>query len=290
MQNLGFEHAEAERCIDILEVRLPSLVAAADLEWIVVCGSGMGAGLLADSGAGGVGIEIEYELPLEELGLPSPTVAGHGGSLVVGRLGERKVCVQSGRLHPYEGHDAGLCTALLGALFRRCRSTAGCGLVLTCAVGGLDAGARIGELVSLRDHINLLGPTPLRGPAFVGMSEAYDLRLRARLARLSEEAFGEPLREVVYAHARGPQYETPAEVEALRRLGGDVVGMSTTYEAILAAAHGVPTCAVGTVTNVAGASNLCHEDVQDASAKASRRLNLILRSLLSASPPPPRRP
>ena len=185
------------------------------------------------------------------------------------------MCVQTGRIHPYEGHPASLATAPLGAVL----SIGAKRLLLTCAVGGINPALRVGTIVSLRDQIGLFGPTPLRGAAFVDCSDIYSAKLRAQLQR----AVGDTdLPEVVYAHARGPQYETPAEVAALRLLGGDVVGMSTTYEAMLAAAHGTPTCGLGVVTNAAGSEALSHLEVQEESARARGRLSTLIRTLLQA--------
>jgi purine-nucleoside phosphorylase len=150
-------------------------------------------------------------------------------------------------------------------------------------LGGIDPKLRTGEIVSLRDQIGLFGPTPLRGAAFVDCSNIYAAELRARLQTLVAKSAAE-LAEVIYAHARGPQYETPAEVAALRSLGGQVVGMSTTYEAILAAAHQTPTCGLGVVTNAAGSEALSHLEVQAESSRARGRLAGLIRSLLKSRP------
>ena len=246
------------------------------LDWLVICGSGLGSGLVGEDG---IGLEIEQTVPLTDLGLPAPSVAGHGHALVFGQVGDRGVCFQTGRLHPYEGVPVSVCTAAMDAVLSRWKPA----VVLTCAVGALDPGLEPGQLVSLRDQINLFGPTPLIGPRFVDCSRIYRPRLRARL-RAAADAHGEPLPEVVYIHARGPQYETPAETDALRRLGGDIVGMSTTYEGILAAAHGVPACGVGVVTNAAGAQDLSHEEVQERSAAARGRLAAVLAEVLAREP------
>ena len=190
------------------------------------------------------------------------------------------MCVQTGRIHPYEGHSAAIATAPLGAVL----SLGAKQLLLTCAVGGINPALQTGAIVSLRDQIALFGPTPLRGPAFVDCSDIYARELRARLRALVHDLQWPvgSLPEVIYAHARGPQYETPAEVAALRLLGGDVVGMSTTYEAILAAAHGVPTCGLGVVTNAAGSEALSHLEVQQESARARGRLASLIRALITA--------
>jgi purine-nucleoside phosphorylase len=274
-------HPEGAQCERALRDRLAALGgdwSDRGVDWMIVGGSGIGRPLV-EAGEHALGLVIHHEIPLVDLGLPAPSVAGHGNSLVFGELpGDDggpavRVCVQTGRIHPYEGHSAGVATAPLGAVLGL-----GCGaLLLTCAVGGIDPQLRTGVIVSLRDQIALFGPTPLRGPAFVDCSDIYSAKLRARLQTLVES-----LPEVIYAHARGPQYETPAEVAALRLLGGQVVGMSTTYEAILAAAHGTPTCGLGVVTNAAGSEALSHLEVQAESGRARGRLSDLIRSLLSA--------
>lgn len=241
----------------------------------------MGRGL-AGTGEGSLGLEITAKIGLAELGLPVPEVAGHGQSLVYGRLGDANVCVQTGRLHPYEGVPIQVCTAALEGVMQ-----AGArGVVLTCAVGALNTAYDAGQLVALRDQMALFGPTPLRGPKFIDCSEIYSKRLRARLHQLASELpeLGGPLDEAVYAHARGPQYESPAETAALRLLGGDIVGMSTTYEAIAVRAHDLPLCAVGVVTNAASQEGLSHLEVQERSEAARGKLAKLLAKLLQSDP------
>ncbi len=250
------------------------------IDWMLVCGSGMGAALVGD-GDGSLGLEIDRTIQLRALDLPSPAVAGHGNALVLGTLGERRICVQTGRLHPYEGHDMQVVTAPLDAVLAHGAR----GVALTCAVGGIDPSLAAGSVVSLRDQINLFGPTPLVGPRFIDCANVYDKQLRGRVQGHASE-LGQDVPEAVYAHARGPQYETPAEVEALRRLGGEVVGMSTTYEAILAAAHEVPCFGLGIVTNAAGAEGLSHQEVQELAAQARGRLSALLAKMLAAEPHP----
>jgi len=243
------------------------------LDWALVAGSGLGVGFVAADG--GIGLEIEGQLALAELGLPAPSVAGHGNSLVWGRVGASRVCVQTGRLHPYEGHPIGVCTAPLAAMLA-CGAR---GAALTFAVGGLDPALATGEIVLLRDQIALFGPTPLVGAQFIDCSRIYAPHLRSRALQARPG-----LPEVIYAHARGPQYETPAECEALRRLGGQVVGMSTTYEAILCAASRVPVLGLGVVTNGAGQSDLNHIEVQERSNEARATIAGILGALLASQP------
>jgi purine-nucleoside phosphorylase len=283
-------HPEGAQCESVLRERLAALGGqAGDIDWMIIGGSGIGRPLV-ETGEHALGLEIELEIPLVELGLPAPSVAGHGSSLVFGQLPADddgpavRVCVQTGRIHPYEGHTAALVTAPLGAVL-------GLGarfVLLTCAVGGIDPKLRVGEIVSLRDQVALFGPTPLCGAAFVDCSNVYSAELRGRLQALVADRksaeLPEVIAEVIYAHARGPQYETPAEVAALRSLGGQVVGMSTTYEAILAAAHQTPTCGLGVVTNAAGSEALSHLEVQAESSRARGRLAGLIRSLLKSRP------
>lgn len=269
--------APTSRAIEALQRRL----GGETIDWALLCGSGIGKGMVA--AGSGLGLEIEWTLPLAELGLPAPTVAGHGSALVFGRIGERRVCVQTGRLHPYEGHPMAVCTAGLQAMLA-CGAR---GVALTCAAGGLGSFLVPGELAILRDHINIFGPTALVGPRFVPSGEVYDRGLRARLhARAAELGLGRGghLREVVYLHLPGPQYETPAETEALRRLGGDIVGMSTTYEAILALAEGARVCGIAVVTNVAGVVGLSHDEVHERSDAALPELASLLGGLLAGDP------
>ncbi|MEZ4426372.1 MAG: purine-nucleoside phosphorylase [Nannocystaceae bacterium] len=252
------------------------------VDWALICGSGIGAGIDRSIEEGGIGLQVEGSATLAELGLPVPEVKGHGAALVFGRVGEQRVCVQTGRIHPYEGHHVRVCTAALGAML----GAGARGVVLTCAVGAINTVLGTGELVSLRDQINLFGPTPLIGPDFVDCGAMYSPHLRERIASLAASipSIGDPLREVVYIHARGPQYETPAETHALRRLGGDVVGMSTTYEAIRAVAGHATLCGIGVVTNVAGKSGLTHAEVAERGEAARGRLAALLSALLRTSP------
>jgi purine-nucleoside phosphorylase len=253
--------------------RLRERLGGRSASWALVCGSGIGTGLIE---GGALGLVIEQHVPLRDLGLPVPDVKGHGNAVVLGKVGGSHVVVQTGRVHPYEGHDAGACTAALAAMID-------CGarnIVLTCAVGSLRDRFRAGDLCSIRDQINLWGPTPLSGPRFVDCAQLYSPVMRERLQEIAGRR-GERLEEAVYAYVRGPQFESPAEVEALRTVGADVVGMSTTYEAILAAAEGARSCGVAVVTNAAGVPGSSHEEVQARSEAALSRLGGLLAELFA---------
>jgi purine-nucleoside phosphorylase len=266
---------QVKELVDRCAAQVAERNAGQPIDWYLVCGSGMGTGLVGD-GADGLGLDVELSIPLAELGLPAPSVEGHGQSLVFGRLGDCRVCVQSGRIHPYEGHPIQVCTAALEAGLR----AGAAGLVVTAAVGGVVPELNAGDLLNIRDQMNLFGPTPLVGPRFIDCSRLYAPELVERIRVLAEQQ-GKPIRAGVYAHARGPQYETPTEVSAMRSLGGDVVGMSTTYEVILAAAHGRPAAGVAVVTNVAGQEGLNHLEVQELADQARGRLSQLLAALMS---------
>jgi len=175
---------------------------------------------------------------------PEPTVAGHPGRLICGRWGGKKVLIFCGRVHSYEGYPA----AEIGLPVRVAATLGAQTLIVTNVAGGLEPSYAVGEIVAIRDHINLTGTSPLGGPnderlgpRFIDMSEPYSPALRNLTARVAEGLFGARLREGVYVAMPGPSYETPAEVRMLRILGADLVGMSTVHE-VIAARHSGLAC------------------------------------------------
>jgi inosine/guanosine/xanthosine phosphorylase family protein len=232
------------------------------------------------------GLEVEARIPYAALrGFPPPTVAGHAGELVVGRLGGTPTLVLSGRAHYYEGHSLETVTLgirLLAALGVRT-------VLLTNAAGAVNPRFRPGDLMMLTDHLNFMGANPLRGGVtpglerFVDLTETYDVNLRKRLQRAAKAA-GIQLRQGVYLAVSGPNYETPAEVRAFRRLGADAVGMSTVPEAIVARQLGLSVAAVSCLTNLAAgvsSSPLSHHEVlavgRTAAPQAARLLTGFAR-------------
>jgi purine-nucleoside phosphorylase len=176
-------------------------------------------------------------------------VEGHVGTLRLGRIGAHEVAVLSGRKHAYETGDA---AAMKGAI----RTLAACGievLVQTNAAGSLDTTMRPGELMLIADHINFVQRSPLFGDTgaerFVDLQGAYDAALRAQARTIAQRA-GATLHEGVYAWVMGPQFETPAEIRMLQRLGAQAVGMSTVPETILARRHGLRVLAFSMFTNM----------------------------------------
>jgi purine-nucleoside phosphorylase len=246
----------------------------------VVLGSGLGRVLEAAGEI--VGRDADAEIPYAELpGFPRPTVPGHAGTLWLGALGEVPVAAFLGRLHRYEGHSMPIAAlparvaAILGA-----RS-----IVLTAASGSLDPTMTAGTVVVITDHVNQMGENPLAGwsmpdgsPAFVDVSSVYDTELtEASLA--SGRASGLETAEGVYVAVPGPAYETPAEAEAFRRLGGTVIGMSVVPEAVAARALGLRVLGLSFVTNAAGAS-VSHEEVLAISDRAAERIGRVLADVI----------
>jgi purine-nucleoside phosphorylase len=224
----------------------------------VVAGSGLGA--FADS------LEDAAVIPFDRIPhFPAPTVAGHTGALVVGRVGGVCIAALKGRVHAYEGHPLGDVVFPVRVLGRIGIRT----LVLTNAAGAINPGFQPGELMILRDHINLIGnpltgPNEARlGPRFPDMSQAYDRGLRERAAAACAAA-GATAHEGVYIAVPGPSYETPAEIHMARTLGADAVGMSTVPEVIAARHMGMRVLALSCLTNLAAgvsAAPLDHRDV-----------------------------
>lgn len=227
----------------------------------IVLGSGLGG--FADK------LEDRRELSYAAIpGFPVSTVAGHAGKLIAGRLaGVDLLCLQ-GRAHVYEGVSTDAIKVPIRAL-----KLAGIDrLLLTNAAGSFHPSSDEGSLVSISDHISWAGWSPLQGtnddewgPRFVAMTDAYDPALRAVLARHAG-SLGIALPEGVYAWYLGPNFETPAEIRALRGLGADVVGMSTVPEVIVARHCGLRVAVLSAITNLAAGmrknQHLSHEHTQ----------------------------
>jgi purine-nucleoside phosphorylase len=274
-----------ERVIDAIRERTALVPAFA-----VVLGSGLGA--TVDVLRREAGSREELVVPYTDLpGFPRPSVIGHAGRVWLGEIGGLGAVAFQGRVHFYETSAmplASITTRVAAALGARV-------VVLTTATGGIDASLQPGSLVVVRDHLNLMGENPLRGwrlpdgsPPFVDLSAVYDAELSDAAAkagmRLAEDAGAEPgarapVREGVYAALSGPTYETPAEVEYLRRIGATVAGMSMVPEAVVARALGLRVLGLSFVTNAAGGP-VSHEEVLAASDRAAGSIGRILAAIL----------
>lgn len=249
----------------------------------------LGSGLAAIADADGMedGRQAAYAtLP----GFPETTVAGHPGRVVAGRVGGRKVLLLCGRVHGYEGYDAGE----VGFGVRVAAALGARTLIVTNASGGIEPGMRPGEIVVIADHLNLTGASPLSGPnderigpRFVDMSAAYSPTLRQIAIAAGAEILGYPMREAVYAGMSGPSYETPAEVRMLRILGAGLVGMSTVHEVITARHAGLEVLGLSVVANPAAGvvqHALRHEDVTRAANAAADVLGRLVFEIIRRMP------
>lgn len=263
------------------------LLADTQVEVALVLGSGFGA--VAEE------IADPREIPFADIpGFPRPRarVAGHLGRLVVGELGGRRVAAFQGRLHPYQGYSA-FDVAFPVRLAHRLGARV---LVVTNASGAVNTEFGRGEMVLISDQLNLAGDSPLivRGEvedgrlsesvSFVPMRDAYDADLRA-IAASAASGLGMDVRpEGVYAGVLGPAYETQAEVEMLRVLGADLVGMSTVHEVIAARALGLRVLGLSLVTNVAAGPGLTHDEVLEAGWRSSAEARALVPAILQRLP------
>ncbi len=216
---------------------------------------------------------------------PRPSVAGHLGNVIFGRLAGVSVLALQGRSHYYEGHDLEAITFPVRVLQAFGVET----LILTAAAGGINVSYRPGDLMLLADHLNLLGTNPLRGAnddrlgvRFPDMTEVYAGSLR-KFARIEANGLGLTLHEGVYAALPGPSYETPAEIRMLRTLGADVVGMSTVPEAIVARHAGLRVLAFALITNAAAGVTgqaITHDEVLLEGRRAGERLGGLIAAVL----------
>jgi purine-nucleoside phosphorylase len=244
----------------------------------LVLGSGLGA--FADS------LTDATRVPYADIPtFPRSTAIGHAGQLVLGKAGSVAVAAMQGRAHLYEGYSAQEVTFPI-RVFGRMGVRA---VILTNAAGGINLSYSQGALVLLRDHINLQGTNPLVGPnddrfgvRFPDMTRAYD---RDYLQIAGEEAtkLGILLHEGVYAALLGPSYETPAEIEYLRRIGADLVGMSTAAEVIAARHLDIKVLAISCVTNMAAGildQPLSHAEVMETGERVKTIFESLLRAVL----------
>ena len=230
-------------------------------------------------------IQDPVTIPYRDIpGFPEPTVMGHSGELVAGRLGGKEIIAQSGRFHLYEGHDAAI-----AALPVRTFAALGVNtLLLTNAAGGIRRTFAQGTVMLIADHINLAFRSPLIGPVLPGeerfpdMSDPYDPALRT-LAREVARDQRVGLNEGVYVQLLGPSYETPAEIRMLERLGADAVGMSTVVEVIAARARGLRCLGFSVVTNLAAGispTKLHHLEVMETANRVTGQLGALIEGVI----------
>lgn len=244
--------------------------------------------LVLGSGLGAFGDEVEnaVKIPYEEIPhFARSTVEGHAGQLVLGEVEGVAVAVQQGRFHYYEGYEFDEVTfpiRVFGLLGIK-------NLILTNAAGSVNIDFKPGNLMLIRDHINLMGANPLRGKnderwgaRFPDMTKVYSRDLQ-EMAQAEARAMNLILSRGVYCALSGPTYETPAEIRMLRQSGADAVGMSTVPEAIIARHMDINVLAISCISNLAAGLRddiIHHEEVMETGAKVAETFKQLLRRII----------
>jgi len=264
-----------------LQVRLP---AGWTPQAAVILGSGLGA--LADE------VEAVASIPYSEIsGFVSSSVVGHAGRLVAGTLAGTQVLVMQGRLHYYEGYTLQQVTFPVRVM----RALGAETLIVTNAAGGLNPDFRAGDFMLITDHINMLGwggqnpligpNDPELGPRFPSMKPAYDPDL-LKIAEEAAAACNVEVRRGVYIVLAGPNYETRAEIRALRILGADAVGLSTVPEVLVGRHSGMKVLGISNITNMALADSdepVNHEEVLQVAAASRPGFVKLMREIIRRS-------
>jgi len=246
------------------------------------------AGIILGTGLGTLtdGVDVEVTIDYEDLPhIPSSTALSHKGRLVCGRLGTVPVLVMEGRFHVYEGYSLETITLPVRVM----KALGASILVVSNASGGMNPFYQSGDIMLMEDHINFMWRNPLTGHSdpnlgqrFTDMSSPYDKGLLDTAARIARRE-GIQHHRGVYAAMTGPNYETRSEYRFLKKIGADVVGMSTVPEAIVAAQVGLRVLALSTVTNICLPDNLGSVgkyDVIRAAQAAEPRLRYIVKEVL----------
>jgi len=245
-------------------------------------------GIVLGTGLGGLVKEIKSAstIPYGDIpNFPISTVKGHEGQLIFGKLGGKDVVAMQGRFHYYEGYTMQELTFPIRVLKMLGIEL----LILSNAAGGVNPEYEIGDLMVIKDHINLMGDNPLigrndsgLGPRFPDMSETYDkkiIRQFTKIARVHNIHF----QVGVYAAVTGPTFETPAEYRYIRTLGADAVGMSTIPEAIVARHMSLPVFAVSVISDLGVEGKIVeisHDDVIDAASLVEPKMTLVIKEMI----------
>lgn len=245
-------------------------------------------GIVLGSGLGGLIDIVEQATEISYAAIPNfpvATVEGHEGKLVFGQLGGRQVVMMAGRFHYYEGYSTEEITFPIRVMKALGVST----LVVSNAAGGMSPDFKIGDIMLIKDHINLFPESPLRGPnddrlgpRFPDMSEPYSLAL-IELGKTIAAEQGLRVHTGTYVGLTGPAFETPAEYKYLRVIGGDTVGMSTVPEVLVAIHAGMRVFAASVVTDLGVGDHIekiTHEEVLEAANAAAPRLAALVTQLV----------
>ena len=247
-------------------------------EYGVILGSGLGS--FTDD------IKIEHILPYNEIpNFPVSTVEGHKGALVFGTIGDKKVVAMQGRFHYYEGYDMKQVTFPVRVM----KYIGVTKLIVSNASGGVNPNYKVGSIVLIKDHINMLPEHPLRGknderfgPRFVNMSEPYSQKMITKVKELAKELKIE-VQDGVYLGLQGPTFETLAEYRMVKALGGDCVGMSTVPEVIVARHMDLETFGLSVITDMGNEDaieTITHEEVLEAAREAEPHVRQLIKQLI----------
>ena len=274
-----------------MDQRLKTINQCADFIRSKADGRAPLAGIILGSGLGKLAEKIEdaTAIPYREIpGFPVSTAIGHKGNFIIGTLGGKTVIAMQGRFHYYEGYSMDMVT--MGVRVMKCLGIEY--LFVSNAAGACNQDYKVGDLIIIRDHINMM-PNPLIGPnieefgpRFPDMTCAYDLKLQALAESLCEE-LGIPAKKGVYFGSTGPSYETPAEVRFFHTVGADLVGMSTIPEVIVARHCGIKVFGMSVVTNISNFLNLEKnyndgEDVVMQADMAADRMTALFTKMIEA--------
>ena len=247
-------------------------------EYGVILGSGLGS--FTDD------IQIEFTLPYGEIpNFPVSTVQGHKGALVFGTIGTKKVVAMQGRFHFYEGYSMKEVTFPVRVM----KYLGVQKLIVSNASGGVNPNYVVGDIVILKDHVNMMPEHPLRGknderfgPRFVNMSEPYSKKMIAKAKELAQNLNVE-VKDGIYLGLQGPTFETLAEYKMVKNIGADCVGMSTVPEVIVARHMELETFGLSVITDMGDENNIetiSHDEVLEAAKKAEPKVRSLIKELI----------
>ncbi len=270
MNNYMEKYLESEKFIRSKIKEIPKIA--------IILGSGLGS--LADDIDNKISINYK-DIP----NFPVSTVAGHKGELIFGKLNNIPIIAMNGRFHYYEGYNLQETTYPIRVFKLLGIET----LILTNAAGGINETFKKGDLMIINDQLSFFAESALRGPnmeefgeRFIDMSTTYDKEYISLLKDIMLDNIGD-YHEGVYAYMKGPTYETPAEIRALRTLGADAVGMSTVPEAVVAHHSGIKIAGITCITNMAaGVTNekLSHDDVKETALKSEKNFKKVIKDFI----------
>ena len=248
-------------------------------EFGVILGSGLG-GFTED-------INVEFTLPYNEIpNFPVSTVEGHKGALVFGTIGDKKVVAMQGRFHYYEGYNMKEVTFPVRVM----KYLGVEKLVVSNASGGVNPFYKVGDIVIIYDHINMMPEHPLRGknderfgPRFVNMSEPYSRELINKAKNIAIDLNIE-VKDGIYYGLQGPTFETLSEYRMVKILGADCVGMSTVPEVIVARHMGVECFGISVITDIGdehSIDTISHQEVLEAAEKAEPKVRMLIKELIA---------